>query len=671
MKKILFGILILSLFLVLSGCRSDRRPHGFSVTEQSSSAVETEQVSSETDAEITTEAPTEPRELYRRDKTVTYLNCFQKISSDLDCETEIVSMGGGKAALLFNCVEDDKLSRRLVVVDLIKDKVVADRNFDSYIVMYGSTDKGLVVYVPEKNRFEFYSDELEKIDSFEFEDCNGSFSSDGENYYCVISKKLYCVNTKSGDIARINTSDEIAFQPYSYGISADNRYIALNAMYCNEDNISPLIVVDLESGELEMFNMNAGDPCFGKHGAFFRNTDYESTETYIDYVNESGESSRLSYSLNNVYYSVLRNSDFVYDNDALYDEVNAALILGRSDNNGSFEFGKAALNGTVTNIVYMREEELILSIVLKDDILSLAVIDPELIEFDVVRECDDAPSPMYFDRELFDELKEAEVQIQEVRDELKPLREKADNIERKFGVEIYMSNECHDFWYTIEYNCTNDDYEPENEYDLIEEALNALNNSLEKYPNGYFRQFKNIVGEGGVCIGLVSHINDDFSAAYSCYDSGTYYIIMDVIYDIDMNFGHEMWHNTENYINNHRPDLLSNEDWEKLNPEGFSYAGSVENYDEADVRYTYLDEYEDPEKCDWYFIDSYGKVSECEDKARIMEVAMAPELFDTADYFRSPHIMKKFNVMCDAIRETFDTTGWQDVSWEKYNSRSQ
>lgn len=666
MKNKILGILILSTVLILSGCRSSRSLQESSMIVQSSSVVETERTSPEPDTETITEAPTDPRELYRREKTVTYLNSFQKIFSDFDYNTEIVSMGGGKAAFLFNSVEADKISTRIVVIDLIKDKVVSDRSFDSYIIMYGSTDKGLVVYNTDKNRFKFYSDELEETDLFEFDNYYGSFSSDGEKYYCVISKKLYCVNTKNGDFTRINTPDEIEFQPCSCGISVDNKYIALNEANYEEAYNHPLILVDLESGELEMLNIDVANPSFGKHGAFFTNKDYESTETYIDYVNESGKSVRLSYSPEKEYYSVLQNSDFIYNTS--YDGVNETLVLGRSDNNGNFEFGEVTLNGAMLNTAYMREEELILSIVSTDDIFKIALIEPELIEFDEVRECDDAPSPIYFDNDLLEEIKSLEVSIPEVRDDLKPLKERADKLERKFGVEIYISNECLGVSNSTGYNCTNDDYDPDYEYDLIADSLNELNYTLEKYPKGYFRQFKNIIGEEGIYIAFVSHINDDFSAAYSYYDGDTYYIVMDISYGIDMNFGHEMWHSTESYICRHRPDLLKDEDWEKLNPEGFFYT-SYEDYDESDYQYTYIGEYENTEECDWYFYDSYGKVNTLEDKAKIMEVAMAPEYYNPDDFFRSPHIMEKFNVMCNAIRETFDTTGWQDVFWEKYNYR--
>lgn len=65
-----------------------------------------------------------------------------------------------------------------------------------------------------------------------------------------------------------------------------------------------------------------------------------------------------------------------------------------------------------------------------------------------------------------------------------------------------------------------------------------------------------------------------------------------------------------------------------------------------------------------YFVDSYACVDEKEDRARIMEYFMTHD--DEAELLiQSPAIRKKLELMCRAIRSTFDTSSWENVRWER------
>ena len=63
-------------------------------------------------------------------------------------------------------------------------------------------------------------------------------------------------------------------------------------------------------------------------------------------------------------------------------------------------------------------------------------------------------------------------------------------------------------------------------------------------------------------------------------------------------------------------------------------------------------------------MDTYSCVAATEDRARIMEFFMAHEE-DAQQLIRSPYIRQKLQMMCSAVRQSFDTTGWQDVRWEQ------
>ena len=67
-------------------------------------------------------------------------------------------------------------------------------------------------------------------------------------------------------------------------------------------------------------------------------------------------------------------------------------------------------------------------------------------------------------------------------DSLKPLRQKADALEAKYGIEIYIGEECAT---TIGgYNIS-----PLLKSAKVEEALEMLDRELAKYPENFFKQF--------------------------------------------------------------------------------------------------------------------------------------------------------------------------------------
>lgn len=65
-----------------------------------------------------------------------------------------------------------------------------------------------------------------------------------------------------------------------------------------------------------------------------------------------------------------------------------------------------------------------------------------------------------------------------------------------------------------------------------------------------------------------------------------------------------------------------------------------------------------------YFVDAYARTNAKEDRARIMEYVMANEDLAGA-LMQSPYITQKLEIMCQAIRNSFDTSAWGDLRWER------
>ena len=122
---------------------------------------------------------------------------------------------------------------------------------------------------------------------------------------------------------------------------------------------------------------------------------------------------------------------------------------------------------------------------------------------------------------------------------------------------------------------------------------------------------------------------------------------------------HEIWHATENEILSRDYTAFNWDDWNALNPAGFTYWNDSGDYDRYDARWTMFDNGEGV-----YFVDSYAKLAAQEDRARIMEYFMVHE--DEAGLLiQSDAIRQKQTWMCRAVRECFDTAGWGTPRWEK------
>ena len=195
----------------------------------------------------------------------------------------------------------------------------------------------------------------------------------------------------------------------------------------------------------------------------------------------------------------------------------------------------------------------------------------------------------------------------------------------------------------------------------ISAALDALSRTLSLYPDGFFAQFKNGMGEGGIRFLLTERIDSDYGVVGCAYESREWQnIALDgrMADGLDTIICHELWHATENHILSRDYSAFSPDAWAAMNPEGFAYC---EDPTQSDSMLEWTLYSSSPDNV--YFVDGYSCVNEREDRARIMEYFMVHE--DEAGLLiESPAIRQKLQFMCDAVRNNFDTTGWSAVRWE-------
>lgn len=250
-----------------------------------------------------------------------------------------------------------------------------------------------------------------------------------------------------------------------------------------------------------------------------------------------------------------------------------------------------------------------------------------------------------------------------VAESLQQARQYADELEAEYGVRILLSVQCRETAALCDHAITlTDTMGQSEELSAVNAALSALKRSLSLYPEGFFAQFKNGMGEGGVRILLIEQIESNYGAIGCTYENGIWQnIALDVRTGegMDSIICHEIWHATENHILTKDYSAILPDEWNTLNPEGFEYYWDATLVNNAHEWTLYSGNI-----ANVYFVDSYACVDEKEDRARIMEYFMTHD--DEAELLiQSPAIRKKLELMCRAIRSTFDTSSWENVRWER------
>lgn len=249
-------------------------------------------------------------------------------------------------------------------------------------------------------------------------------------------------------------------------------------------------------------------------------------------------------------------------------------------------------------------------------------------------------------------------------------RKYADEIEKKYGIEIGIGDEVDDnavFEYTIKpmENCL-----------TIRRSLAILDRELARYPEGMIAQLQ--LDEGCpmwlfLCNGIYGIEGDVLNEAGGLQSESdghfSVYINCAILSDISSTIHHELFHSIDDYLWG-KENGMDDGEWSTFNPDGFIYDYNyVDNMGSSDDRYTadgnLGNEDDETVASEISFIDVYSKSYPVEDYARIMEYAM-DEIYSGRNYFRYDNIRAKLEYESKKIRETFDTTGWPEVTeWEK------
>ena len=245
------------------------------------------------------------------------------------------------------------------------------------------------------------------------------------------------------------------------------------------------------------------------------------------------------------------------------------------------------------------------------------------------------------------------------------LSRKAQRLEEQYGVRILMGE-------NIPTEFTDYTAETVTDPSIMEGSLAVLGNVLSLYPEGFFEQLCGDYYRGvalyltGEMTPLNADSNISNASAFATESNGLMQIAFDLYDDLDPSTViHELTHAADYRFLGE--GLFSEENWNAMNPDGFSYY------------YSYIDEngesYEYSGSTDYtaeggvpseevYFIDPYSKTFPMEDRARLMENLLSGQS-PYAGAFRSGHVQEKLTYYFRFLREILGDGTWPSSTvWE-------
>ena len=582
------------------------------------------------------------------------LTCVQSVSSP-----SLVPLGSGR--VLVGWVDYTASTTRLSVVDIASDKETASRRLDGCWELQADrfTDGSVSLFNWDSGEWQFIGADLSTIGTFSTTQYGGVFSHDRSTYFFIQDDVLCRTDVTGGQTERVALKQDMRFSDVA-GIYPDSDTLFLHCLLSPYSTYSGTAILDTVTGEYTMLQKEWYTPYYGAEGPEFLFFNEDTLGSDVLYPSGGQYYRADSLLLHGMESELLPVSGSPY----LLGSARDTTIYRLEESISACTLTDAQLGGPLRDVVWLPEERVMVGSVYANDIFRLVAIDPAQLTFTPLTDAAETAAPLAVDTTLTD-VYWGELSGQPLPATLQEVRDYADRLEERYGVTILLSAQakeaCEAVWdATI---TTTDEAGLADEAYSIARMLEALDRTLSLYPEGFFRQMRNSMGEGGVRIMPVGHIDNAVNAIGLTFETYAWQnIYIDVTIDgFEGTICHELWHATEGVILTRSWDAFAPEEWDRCNPEGFCYTEDAGVPVADEERWTYFFE-ESAQNV--YFVDYYGRTNAKEDRARIMEYIMAND--DVAGaLMQSPAIVQKLEIMCRAVRENFDTTGWGDLRWER------
>lgn len=239
------------------------------------------------------------------------------------------------------------------------------------------------------------------------------------------------------------------------------------------------------------------------------------------------------------------------------------------------------------------------------------------------------------------------------------LYQKAYNLSKEYGINIFVGE---DGAKTVSYYTS----PAVTDYDTINEALDTLKELFDKYPKGIMSNmhYNTITGLDIYLCGNIERTSTTVAGnvdAYAAVVDDRHVIVADInCSNLSATIAHEISHVMDKKIlcMAEALDRDFEEEWNALNPKDFSYINAYVDSNGNHIFYDALkytpndpDSYGDVAKI--YFIDGYAQTYPTEDRARLFEYIIRTQDY-IPYYMHSPHIIKKYKLMNEWIKLTYN-----------------
>ena len=509
--------------------------------------------------------------------------------------------------------------------------------------------------------------DLRQVLTFRAESGNGVLSGDLARYYYVWGSNLYALDTTTGQRQRCDAARELLLDEiWGYDVWENRLLVSVF-----EDTYTTNLcmgAVDLDDGSFDLLYRGISAGNLAENGICLElsHVDLLNSDLYYGDWDDGQMKILPGFLVNNADYAGwhIPGSDYVcrFTYDAAQKVSIEEFELFRLGATVEVCSLQEEMKGAKINAIHILPDGNLLALAVSSRGYQSYVICPDQLEFRPAV-VDSTQGTALVDATILENyVREPEFDLPE---SLAKVRAQADELEDTYGITILLSGQCKlAASYCDMPITTTDEAGLHNEAISIREVLNKLESVLKMYPKDFFLQFRNEAGERGLLVLLVEDISAELNVIGVSYTMGQWYpVAIDITSpEVRSTYFHEIWHATENRINDLDAGALDLEAWENCNPPGFRYSGNTTPSYIEDTANTFFYGAGGEEV---YFVDPYGKTKGQEDRARLMEYVMATE-WDARMMMEHPILKAKLQILCDAIREAFVSDHWDNLYWERF-----
>lgn len=650
MKKLHVRIFALLLAVLLCGCTQQKQD----VTEPSTQTEPSQTQPHTTEPTVTEPVPTEPLPTDPPEPPpsldpVTKLSCIKWRTYP-----ELLSLGDGLVLASRNYYDGKSAIRNYVdLVNVYSDTVEAQIVNDSpkELIKQRFPDGKFVLADSKTNTFYVYDQSLEVTESFTARNVDGYFSRDRKKYFYVENDILYRMDVSTGNRGRLALEWDMRFESL-VGAHPEQDLLVARVYLSFHNRNCGIAVIDAQTGKFRLLSDSlsyvwlSGNMFYGVQSS----DTVHGNDIYYGDLDE-GQIQRIPTEMlgdDNYRYEVLPGSHYLLRRlvpeegrrgTAIFDLENGTQMADLDN----YDFCDAALN-----TIFLADEQLILGLYADKYDFDPVVFEPKVLDYG------DAVTPEVVPQFERVDVSVAEGYLEELSGPalsyaLMDVRQKADAIEDAFGVAVMIGQQTAAF-------C--EEGAVLSNPAQIQSALKTLKTALERYPDGFLKQFRNGANEGGLYFCLTGAIDGELEPIGLAQLQGDRYeLTLDITSpELAQTIHHEIWHAIEMRVST---DTFDTAKWAACNPAGFAYYGSYDSGYRNLTKWTYTGGNGENS----FFVDAYSRINGREDRARIFEYVMST---DADELMQSTALRQKLQIMSRIIRESFNSDGWGNIYWERY-----